>query len=190
MNKKELRSVYIKRRDMISEDDVKSMSQAIANNLYDLDLYKNSNFIMSYVNFRSEVITEEIIRNSLNSGKKIGVPISITKTKELLISELKDYDNELELGVYNILTPKKEYIREVEPSKIDLVLVPGVAFDRQGYRIGYGGGYYDRFLNKLNDSAVTIALAFSVQLIEEVPKGEYDLPIDYILTEKGLIHCN
>jgi len=190
MNKKELRSVYIKRRDMLSENAVNSMSQAIANNLYNLDLYKNSKFIMSYVNFRSEVITEEIIRNSLNLGKNIGVPISIPETRELLISQLKNYDNELELGVYNILAPKKEYIRKVEPSKIDLVLVPGVAFDRKGYRIGYGGGYYDRFLSKLNDNAITIALAFSIQLIEEVPKGVYDLPIDYILTEKELINCN
>ena len=190
MNKKELRATYMKKRSGLSEKDVKYMSQSIENSLFNLSIYKNSSFIMTYVNFGSEVITEEIIRSSLNQGKKIGVPITIPETRKLLVSELRDYDRELELGVYNILTPKSEYIREINPSKIDLVLVPGVAFDKNGYRIGYGGGYYDRFLCKLSNKAVTIALAFSIQLIDSVPKGIYDLPVDYVLTEKGLISCN
>ncbi len=190
MNKRELRSIYMKKRSAISEDSIKSMSKLIESSLFSLDLYKNSSVIMTYVNFGNEVITENIIRHSLNLEKTIGVPITIPKTRELIVSELRDFDKELELGVYNILTPKKEYIREIKPSKIDLVLVPGIAFDRKGYRVGYGGGYYDRFLCKINENAITIALAFSMQLIDSVPKGYYDLPVDYILTEKELIKCS
>lgn len=190
MNKKKLRSTYMEKRSALSKNAVKSMSQSIESSLYNSNIYKNSFVIMTYINFGNEVITEEIIKHSLNLGKSIGVPITIPKTRELLVSELKDFDKELELGVYNILTPKKEYIREIQPSKIDLVLVPGIAFDKKGYRIGYGGGYYDRFLCKLNSNAVTIALAFSIQLIDSVPTGIYDLPVDYILTEKGFINCN
>ena len=190
MNKRELRSIYMKKRSAISEDSIKSMSKLIESSLFSLDLYKNSSVIMTYVNFGNEVITENIIRHSLNLEKTIGVPITIPKTRELIVSELRDFDKELELGVYNILTPKKEYIREIKPSKIDLVLVPGIAFDRKGYRVGYGGGYYDRFLCKINENAITIALAFSMQLIDYVPKGYYDLPVDYILTEKELIKCS
>lgn len=190
MNKRELRSIYMKKRSAISEDSIKSMSKLIESSLFSLDLYKNSSVIMTYVNFGNEVITENIIRHSLNLEKTIGVPITIPKTRELIVSELRDFDKELEVGVYNILTPKKEYIREIKPSKIDLVLVPGIAFDRKGYRVGYGGGYYDRFLCKINENAITIALAFSMQLIDSVPKGYYDLPVDYILTEKELIKCS
>lgn len=190
MNKRELRSIYMKKRSALSENSIKSMSKLIESSLFSLDLYKNSSVIMTYVSFGNEVITENIIRNSLNLGKTIGVPITIPKTRELLVSELKNFDNELELGVYNILTPKKEYIREINPSKIDLILVPGIAFDRKGYRVGYGGGYYDRFLCKTNKDVITIALAFSMQLIDSVPKGYYDLPVNYVLTEKDLIKCS
>lgn len=190
MNKIELRKEYKKKRSALSKDNVVCMSEAIKKSLFDLNIYKNSSTIMSYVNFSSEVITEGIIKESIIQGKKIGIPISIPETRQLLVSQLKDFDKELELSHYNILAPKEEYIREIEPKEIDLVLVPGVAFDRDGYRIGYGGGYYDRFLCKLNPKAVTIALAFSIQLIDKVPKGKYDLPMDYILTEKELIVCN
>lgn len=190
MNKRELRSIYMKKRSALSKNSIKSMSKLIESSLFSLDLYKNSSVIMTYVSFGNEVITENIIRNSLNLGKTIGVPITIPKTRELLVSELKNFDNELELGVYNILTPKKEYIREINPSKIDLILVPGIAFDRKGYRVGYGGGYYDRFLCKTNKDVITIALAFSMQLIDSVPKGYYDLPVNYVLTEKDLIKCS
>jgi 5-formyltetrahydrofolate cyclo-ligase len=69
------------------------------------------------------------------------------------------------------------------------VLVPGVAFDKRGYRVGYGGGYYDRFFNKLEKSVIKIGLCYEMQILTEVPTDNYDIPIDYIITEKGLINC-
>jgi 5-formyltetrahydrofolate cyclo-ligase len=106
-----------------------------------------------------------------------------------LVSEIIDFDKELELSYYDILAPKDEYIRIVSPKVVDLVLVPGVAFDKRGYRVGYGGGYYDRFFNKLEKGVIKIGLCYEMQILPEVPTDIYDIPIDYIITEKGLINC-
>jgi 5-formyltetrahydrofolate cyclo-ligase len=189
MDKKILRKHYIEKRNNLSNLEVERISHDIAMNLFQLDIYKNSSFIMTYVDFNKEVRTEEIIRHSIDIGKRIGIPITIKEERKLIISELKDFDEELEISTYNILAPKNEFIRIVHPSIIDLVLVPGAIFDRNGYRIGYGGGYYDRFLPSLNKKTTTIGLAYDLQLIDNVPRGCYDLPVDFILTEKEFINC-
>lgn len=188
-NKKILRKTMLDKRSQLSNNEIINKSNAISKHLYNTIYYKNSNFIMTYINFRKEVITKGIIQNSIKKGKDIGVPITVPNNRKLIVSKLKDFDKELELGHYNILTPKKEYIREVDPSTIDLVLVPGAAFDKRGYRIGYGGGYYDRFFTTLDKDTIKIGLAFQLQIIDKVPNDQYDLPVDYIITENGLIKC-
>lgn len=189
MNKAVLRKQYLEKRSNLPISEVEEKSNNIINNLFDLDIYKNSSFIMSYVAFRKEVQTENLIKHSLNIQKRIGVPITVPETKKLIVSEINDYDVELSPGHFNILTPKKEYIRETPPTLIDLVVVPGAVFDKNGYRVGYGGGYYDRFLKTLNEKAISIGLAYDFQLVHSVPRSKYDLPVDYILTEKQFISC-
>jgi len=104
-------------------------------------------------------------------------------------SIIKNFD-ELEPGYYNILTPKQEFIRYIDPSEIDLVIVPGAVFDREGYRVGYGGGYYDKFLSsKIRKDISKIAIAFDLQIVDKVPREEHDISVDYIITEKEIIKC-
>ncbi|NLJ79396.1 MAG: 5-formyltetrahydrofolate cyclo-ligase, partial [Tissierellia bacterium] len=143
----------------------------------------------SFISFKDEVHTHDIIRNSIAAGKEIGVPITIPKSRIMEVSQLKDFDKELYQGFYDILTPKDEYRRIVSPESIDLILVPGVAFDHRGYRIGYGGGYYDTFLAKVDKDVTKIGLCFNIQIIPEVPTESHDIPVDYILTEEELIRC-
>ncbi|SCG83897.1 5-formyltetrahydrofolate cyclo-ligase [Proteiniborus sp. DW1] len=190
MDKRALRSEILSKRKALSKEEVNKKSSAISNLLFSTEQYKKSKYIMCYIDFRNEVRTEEIIRMALNEDKNIIIPISIVETKQLVLSQLLDYDKELESGTYGILEPKKEFIREVNPELIDLVLMPGVAFDRRGYRIGYGGGYYDRFLTRIVDSVPKIALAFDLQLVPHVRKGRYDIPVDYIITEKEIIKAS
>jgi len=190
MDKKTLRSEILNKRKALSKKEVFEKSSAIAKQLFSTKQYKNANYIMCYIDFRNEVRTEEIIRTALNEGKNIIVPISVVETRQLILSQLLDYDKELEAGTYGILEPKKEFIREVKPEVIDLVLIPGVAFDRRGYRIGYGGGYYDRFLAKINSSVPKIALAFELQMVPYIKKGRYDIPMDYIITENEIIKAS
>ncbi|WP_352418682.1 5-formyltetrahydrofolate cyclo-ligase [Proteiniborus sp.] len=187
MDKRTLRSEILNKRKALSKEEVINKSSDISSLLFSTEQYKNSKYIMCYIDFRNEVRTEEIIKSALNEGKNIIIPISVVETKQLILSQLMDYDKELEAGTYGILEPKKEFIREVNPELIDLVLMPGVAFDRRGYRIGYGGGYYDRFLTKIDDPVPKIALAFELQMVPHVREGRYDLPVDYIITEKEII---
>lgn len=164
-------------------------SNLILNSILNSVYYKNAKNIMTFVSFSDEVDTHELIKIGIRDNKNILVPITIKETKELKLSLVTDF-NELELGYYNILTPKEKFIRYTDPKLVDLIIVPGVVFDREGYRIGYGGGYYDRFLSKIEKSIPRIAIAFDLQIIDKVPREYYDIPVDYIITEKEIIECN
>lgn len=153
-----------------------------------MDEYKNAKRIMCFVSNGSEVDTHPLIDRAILDGKSIVVPITVSKTKELLVSDLFSLE-ELEVGFYNIEVPKEEFLRLVNPGTIDLVLVPGVALAKDGYRVGYGGGYYDRFLARLDSSVPKIALGFDLQVVDKVPTEHFDIPVDLIVTEKGIINC-
>ncbi|NLY47039.1 MAG: 5-formyltetrahydrofolate cyclo-ligase [Tissierella sp.] len=188
MIKKSIRNHILDNRSKLGEVYHKSYSETIINKLYDSSFYKDAKIIMTFISFGDEVDTHDFIKKSLSNDKKIVVPITFPKTKEIKPSEIHGFD-ELEIGFYNILTPKDEFIRFIDPKDIDLAIVPGVAFDRNGYRVGYGGGYYDRFLSKYPD-IVKLGVAFDLQLIDAVPKENFDIPVDLIITEKEIINCN
>lgn len=189
MDKKEVRKSILKERAKLKPETHDAYSQKIMELVASTTYYKNSNTIMCFVNFGSELDTKIILQRALLDGKKVAVPIAIHETKELTPSIITSLD-ELEPGYFNILTPKEEFIRPIEPSEIDLVLVPGVAFDHHGYRVGYGGGFYDRFLPKLRNDTKKIAIGFSLQILDKVPREEFDKPVDMIISEKGLLPCD
>ncbi|MDR7856559.1 5-formyltetrahydrofolate cyclo-ligase [Tissierella sp.] len=188
MDKKILRKEILQKRAKITKEDNDKYSNIIANTLYEMSPYKEANTIMCFISFANEINTTELIETSIKHGKTVVIPITIPETKELKVSQILDF-SELEKGYYNILTPKEEFIRYVDPSTIDLVLVPGVVFAENGYRIGYGGGYYDRFLSKLDESVAKIAIGFDLQVVDEVPTESFDIPVDMIITEKRIIKC-
>lgn len=189
MEKKRIRDEILEKRSKLDKKTINSYSNSISDKLFETSSYKNSTTIMCFISFSDEVNTHELIKNAIKHGKTIVVPITVSKTKELKVSELLDF-SELEIGYYNILTPKAEFIRFVDPNTIDLVLVPGVAFARNGYRVGYGGGYYDRFLSKLDSQVKKIGLGFYLQVVDTVPVENFDIPIDAIITEKEIIYCS
>ena len=186
-DKKAFRKMALDKRNTLSEEEIKEKSALIKAHLENLDSYQKSNTVMVYLNFRSEVLTDELIENLFMQGKKVVVPISIKGTRTLLLSEIKSLSDDLELDFYNIRVPKKESIKEVSPADIDFVITPGVAFSKDKYRMGYGGGYYDTFIEKLRTDALTCALAFDVQIFDKIPKEEHDKQMDYVITENGCI---
>lgn len=182
-----IREEILRKRKSLSKEKRESYSKEITNRIINSPYYVNAKTIMSFISFSDEVDTHEFIKKAIDDGKNIVVPITFPKTYELKPSLLKSFD-ELELGYYNILTPKKEFQRFIDPGEIDLVITPGVAFRKDGYRVGYGGGYYDRFLSQIPDTP-TIAIAFSLQIVDDLPMDSFDIPVDYIYTEKNIINC-
>jgi 5-formyltetrahydrofolate cyclo-ligase len=187
--KQEIREHVLKQRRQISPETRSEYSRLIHERLFRLDVFRDAASIMAYMDFRNEVETIPVIKHCLSQGKRIVLPVSMKKPRQLLLSEVRDPEAEIAAGTFGVPEPLKEYIRPFPAEDLDLILVPAVAFDSLGYRIGYGAGYYDRFLAGLTRIIPTIGLAFEVQIIDRVPAEPTDWPVDYIITEKRLINC-
>ena len=184
-DKRALRARVLAARDALTFDDVEAKTAAIAERLYELPEYQSAKVVMFYVAWRSEVQTADMIRRTLRGGRVVVAPI--VRNNQIWPAVVRDLDA-LVRGAYGILEPPESADR-VAPSIIDTVLVPGAVFDLRGYRLGYGGGYYDRFLRHVRSRAAMVGLAFELQVADEVPVGPHDLPVDMIITENRVIDC-
>lgn len=185
--KQKIRQELIAKRQALSLDYVENKSQIIAQKVTALPEFNKAKTIMVYLAFRNEVDTHHIIQGALVQEKRIVVPISQRQDWKIIPAEIKNYPDDLEEGTYGILEPKPQAYHPVEPQEIDLVLIPGVAFDERGYRLGYGAGYYDRFLSRLRPDAVTMALAYEMQILPDVYPESHDQKVDLIITEERII---
>jgi 5-formyltetrahydrofolate cyclo-ligase len=161
-------------------------SRAIIARLETLPVFQRARCIQTYVALRPEVDTHGLIRRLLRAGKQVAAP-RIASGQELQQYRLNDF-SELQVGAFGILEPPPDPSRRAMPAQFDLVLVPGLAFDRTGNRLGAGQGYYDRFLAGI--AAPKIALAFAFQIIEQIPVEPHDQRIDMIVTENEVITCS
>lgn len=185
MNKKnELRKVMLKLRLAQSEKDRVRKNGDIKKALFSRQEFIRADSIMFYLAKDEEVRTEGAIRESLSLGKRVLVPIVEKTERKLIPSVLMNYDKELRKGAYGILEPKSEYARPFPAQEIELIIVPGAAFDKKGGRIGFGAGFYDNFLSEL--SACRIGLAYGFQVLDKLPLNEGDEPLDIIITEEEI----
>lgn len=181
-----LRKQELLKRDLLSATQIFSKSRQIMQKLFSLKEFNDSNTIAFYVSVKSEVHTHEMIEKSIALGKKVSVPILRQKENKLEFSEISSL-KDLHKTPFGLLEPKKELEKIAPLDEIDLVIVPGIAFDRQGNRIGYGKGYYDRLLKQLSSLAVTIGLCFEENLLESIPATKNDEKVNIVLTEKKSI---
>ncbi|MDL2311041.1 5-formyltetrahydrofolate cyclo-ligase, partial [Peptostreptococcaceae bacterium OttesenSCG-928-C18] len=123
----------------------------------------------------------------LKNCKNLYVPYIDTKENSMKLSLIKDLNNDLEPGYYSIPEPKENLRTPVDNDIIDLVITPGVAFTKDKYRMGYGGGFYDRFFANLKKPPLKIALAYDFQIVDELPSEDYDIPVNIIITENQVI---
>jgi len=186
MNKKQIRKQLIVQRNKKSKDFIFANSEKICTQLIKQSLFQNTSHILFYVSYNGEVHTHDLIKKALSSHKTVYVPISNPQTHTLLISKVDQF-SDLSPGTYDILEPTKETMKPVPLHQIELLIVPGVAFDEQGHRIGQGGGYYDWLLSKTH--VPSIALAFEFQIKDSIPTEPHDQQIEYIITEKRVISC-
>ena len=180
--KKSIRQELLKKLRSQDKEQRRLKSEKIRRKLYAHEKFKTADTVMFYIAEDIEVDTEQMIRDSLKSGKKIAVPITIVSQNKLIASLLIDFDKELSKGPYGILQPKSDFVRPVALKKIDLIIVPGVAFDSRGHRLGHGTGYYDRFLSKITENVLTIGLAFDFQLVDNIPTSSHDIAVKELIS--------
>ncbi|MDP4089106.1 MAG: 5-formyltetrahydrofolate cyclo-ligase [Bacillota bacterium] len=183
--KKELRQFIVRKRDEVAPALRQEWDNIIFDRLIDSEYYKRAEMIFTFVSFKSEVDTHRIIKRALEDKKIVCIPKIKSKEKGIELYRINGMD-ELKPGYFGILEPV-ESCPAVEAAAFDLILMPGVAFDRKGGRLGYGRGYYDRFLSKLDSESDKIALAYHFQLLDSVPVDIWDVLVDGIITEEEFI---
>lgn len=184
--KSQLRNQFKELRNKLSEEELTKNSDAIFKNIISSALWHQAETIMCYLAFGKEVKTRSIIEKAWQENKQVIIPVCKTATKEIIPSLLTTFDD-LEPRTLGILEPKEGKLNPADPKMIQLALIPGVAFDLWGHRIGFGAGYYDRFLPLLNPHTPKVALAHEIQISSTpLPTDQYDVKMDYICTEKGL----
>jgi 5-formyltetrahydrofolate cyclo-ligase len=188
LSKSEIRKEIFRARAALPGEEAAAKSGLIAKKLLALEEYRRAKVIMAYVDFRNEVRTDGLIRESLARGKAVAVPFTDTREKRLVPSLLLNYPEDLAPGTWGILEPAPGRLRPVEPAEIDLVVVPGVAFDPMGNRLGYGGGYYDRFLPLTRPDCFHVAPAYELQIVPEIETGPHDRPVHCVVTEERVIY--
>ena len=180
-----LRRECLARRRAIEPQQVTGRSEAILQRLLALREYADAELVHTYAaSVENEVETDELIRHALRAGKRVVVPVVEPRSRALRHAEIRDLD-ELRPGHWDLRQPPIEGARWLEDvADIDLVIVPALAYDRRGNRLGLGGGYYDRFLSAIR--AATVGPTFACLLLEAVPVDPWDIPVDLVITESTL----
>jgi 5-formyltetrahydrofolate cyclo-ligase len=181
--KKEIRKKVLFTRDNMRPGDRTAKSREIEERLFSLPEFKAARTILFFASFRSEVDTGSMIRRALAFGHRVVLPR--VKGAELELLEISDLDRDVTPGAWGIPEPHEP--RPVRLEEIDLIIVPGAAFDCRGNRLGYGAGFYDKLLPAF--PKMTVALAFDLQIVPHVPADLHDVPIKKIITERRVIEA-
>ncbi len=180
MDKSLIRKDILEKRSKLTTSQVLDLSAHIAHSLFELPEYNRATDICSYISYNNEVMTQDIIKNSWQLGKNVASPRVTGKDMEFIY--YNSYDD-LEVGAYNIMEPVGNRVFDLEEG---LVIMPGVAFDENKNRIGYGGGFYDRYLEK-HPNCIKIAIAYEFQIIPEIEYEPFDIKPDIIITDRRII---
>ncbi len=184
MNKNELRKINKEKRRSLLKETVIEKSKKASEFFLDSDIYKKAKVIMLYYPLGNETDTSDIFKKAQEDNKTVVYPITDVKTNELT-AVIADNETKFSKGGYSVFEPKSKNV--VDKSLIDVVIVPGIAFDKSGYRVGFGKGCYDRFLENIN--AIKIGFCYDFQITDKILVDEYDICMNYLICEDGLVSC-
>lgn len=184
-DKRSVRALCLARRDSLTPDERAAASAAIVARLTEMPELLEASTVLCFASFRTEVDTAALLDWCLEHGKRLALP-RVVGPRTLECCLVADSARDLATGAWGILEPVAR-LNAVDPAEIDCVIVPGSAFDRQGGRLGYGGGFYDAYLPQLRAGVPRIAVAFACQVCEEVPTLDHDLRMDALVTEDGVL---
>lgn len=183
-DKQTIRRELLAARDRLSDEKRRQLSLAIRERFFALPMVAGSQTIMLFLAFGSEVDTWLILDEAIVLGKEVVAPVCLPKTRGLALYPIRSRE-EAEPGHWGILEPR-QVGEPTSPSAVGVVAIPGIAFDVMGNRIGYGGGYYDRFLLQVA-GAWKIGVCYDLQLVKDLPTEKHDVPVDILVTETRTI---
>lgn len=183
--KKKIQGEIKEKRKEHPKGEVETKSRKIMERLFEMSEFAAAETVLFYASKPDEVQTFEMMRKAMSLGKRVVLPITIREEKRLILSELKSVDD-LVQGEFGVMEPPEQI--EVLLNEIEVVIVPGIAFDEEGDRIGHGMGYYDKLLKHLPD-ATFIGLAFEFQIVEDIPEEDHDVNVHRIITEERVVTC-
>jgi 5-formyltetrahydrofolate cyclo-ligase len=209
--KQALRQSIIAARQKMAVADHDLFSRAIIKSIMRLDVYRRAKTVLAYMSFGAEFATEAWVQQALQDGKQVLLPRVNSSSRQLELFQVTDLQQDVAPGKWDIPEPLQDRCRKVDDSEqIDFILLPGVAFARDGSRLGYGGGFYDKLLERICPDAhswlphpnpppggegaktkqtVLAAAAFSMQLVKEIPQEATDRKVDWLITEDEVIDC-
>ncbi|MBB5354485.1 5-formyltetrahydrofolate cyclo-ligase [Anoxybacillus mongoliensis] len=186
MDKKRFRQQMKQRILHMTTEERTQKAGIIHDILFQQHYWKKAHMIGITISRQIEVDTIRIIERAWKEGKKVAIPKCELATKQMTFREI-DCFQQIERTFFDLYEPIVEETREVQKHEIDLLFVPGLAFVRQGYRLGYGGGYYDRYLVDFPND--TLSLAYDCQIVSTLPIEQHDIPVQKMITNKGIIVC-
>ena len=181
-----MRSRILAERERLVPSLRADKSRLIRENILQIDRVRQAKHVMLYVNFRSEVETFALFAFFRQHNILTSAPLTLVKDHRLTACLITDPAQDLQPGYCRIPEPDPHRTTLVDPAEIDVVLVPGSVFDMHGGRLGYGGGYYDRFLAQDAPQALRVGLAFAMQVVDRVPVLDHDVKLHYLVTEKEI----
>lgn len=186
--KKVLRNKILSLRNALEIDNKIKMDESIYRSLFSLDIFNKAKNIFIYLSFGTEINTRTIIEKILESKKNVYIPKVYKNNKSMKAIKLSSF-NDLKENSMGILEPIEDE-NYIDKKDIDLIIVPGVVFDLEGNRIGYGGGYYDRYLEEIKDVVNKLVIAYEFQVIDYIESEDHDIKVDYIVTEEKIRKIN
>lgn len=183
--KKQLRQIIKNKRSSIAGKDI--IDKKITDLFISSDLYKNAGTILCYASLKDEINTDSIIKTAIDDGKKVALPCCENSDGAMNFYIIKGFDD-LQSGLFGVREPDVRKCKALDDFSDSVIVVPGLCFDRRGYRVGYGKGYYDRYLQNLN--LYSVGLCYNNFIIDKIPAGIYDKNVDFIVSEYSITVCN
>ncbi len=185
-----LRQSIIAARLNMADAERAHLSDVIAGRLFKLEAYHTASTVLTYMNFGAEFAAEVFVRQALRDGKQVLLPKVNRDTKQLEVYRITDLARDVAPGLWDIPEPLVERCDKIDGlSSIDFILLPGVAFERNGARLGYGGGFYDKLLARMTHQPTLVAAAFTIQVVEDIPQEATDRKVQWLITEQETIQC-
>jgi 5-formyltetrahydrofolate cyclo-ligase len=191
MTKPGIRKKILALREQLTSDIHVAYSAAITRRIMQLEAYQQAGTILAYMNIAAEFASELWVQEVLADGKRLALPRVNRHTNQLDLYWVDDLENQLEPGLWGIREPIVERCERLNTlNEVEFALLPGVAFTRDGARLGYGGGYYDKLLVRMTHQPVLAAAAFALQIVEQIPQEATDVKVRWIITEQETIACS